>query len=600
MIWEAWITLGVVAGMIALLASNRVSTDLVFFAGLALLVALAEITGTTRLPSTAAAVAGFGNEGLITVAVLYVVVSGLVQTGGMSLIAQPLLGRPRTVTAATIRLMFPVAGVSAFLNNTPAVAMFLPVVSDLCRKLHISPSKLFIPLSYAAILGGVCTLIGTSTNLVVHGLLIEATRGSDAPARLGMFDITWVGLPCALAGMAFVVLLGRWLLPQRKAPISLGDDPRQYTVEMIVDPASALVGQSIEQAGLRHLPGLYLMEIHRGQDVLSAVAPRERLAANDRLVFVGIVESVVDLQKVRGLTPATNQVFKLDSPRAERRLIEAVVSDACPLVGKSIRGGRFRNTYNAAVIAVARGGERIARKVGDIVLRAGDTLLLEAHPSFVDEQRNRRDFYLVSAIDDSAPPRHERAWIALLILAAMVVVAALSWLTMLNAAMLAAVLMIVTGCCSISEARRSIDWEVLIVIGAALGIGAAMSTTGVADVLAREIITIAGPRPWLALLAVYAVTLVLTELMSNNAAAALMFPITMATAASLTVNYMPFVIIIMIAASCGFATPIGYQTNLMVYGPGGYRFSDYLRIGVPLDLLIMAIAVTLTPVVFPF
>ncbi len=601
MTWEAWVTLVVVAGIVVALITNRVAADLAFFAGLVVLVTIGAIFGGEHLPSPAAAVSGFGNEGLITVAVLYVVVCGMVQTGAIALITRPLFGRPRSTLAAQTRIMLPVAGFSAVLNNTPVVAMFMPVVGDLCKKMQISPSKLFIPLSYAAILGGVCTLIGTSTNLVVFGLLQEATRDMPGgPTRMGIFDITWVGLPVAAVGIGFIMLTSRWLLPVRQPPLGIGEDPRQYSVEMVVEPGSGLVGQSIEQAGLRHLPGLYLAEIDRGDQVLMAVAPTERLQAHDHLVFVGVVESVVDLQKIRGLSPATNQVFKLTAPRADRCLIEAVVSDNCPLVGKSIREGRFRNTYHAAVIAVARSGQRIARKVGDIVLRPGDTLLLEAHPSFVDAHRNRRDFYLVSAIDGSAPPRHQRAGLALAILLAMVVATGFEWLSMLNAAMLAAGLMIVTGCCSLTDARRSIDWEVLIVIGAALGIGTAASTTGVAPAFAQGLLNVAGDHPWLALAAVYLVTLTLTEAMSNNAAAALMFPFAMATAHSLQVDFMPFVIAIMIAASCGFATPIGYQTNLMVYGPGGYRFGDYLRIGVPLDGLVAIVAIGLTPLMFPF
>ncbi len=601
MTWEAWVTLAVVAGIVLALLTNRVAADLAFFAGLVTLVTIGALFGGHTLPSPAQAVIGFGNEGLITVAVLYVVVCGMVQTGAIALITRPLLGRPRSIPGAQARLMLPVAAFSAVLNNTPVVAMFLPVVGDVCKKMRLSPSKLFIPLSYAAILGGVCTLIGTSTNLVVYGLLKEATKNAPTgPAQMGIFDITWVGLPVAAIGIGFVMLASRWLLPACQPPLGIGDDPRQYSVEMNVLPGSALVGQSIEQAGLRHLPGLYLAEINRGEQVLMAVAPTERLQAGDHLVFVGIVESVVDLQKIRGLSPATSQVFKLDAPRVNRCLIEAVVSDSCPLVGKSVREGRFRNTYNAAVIAVARSGQRIARKVGDIVLRPGDTLLLEAHPSFVETHRNRRDFYLVSAVEGSTPPRHGRAWLALGILLAMVTAAGFEWLSMLNAAMLAAGLMMVTGCCSLVEARRSIDWEVLIVIGAALGIGAAANSTGVAPFFAEGLLHLAGNNPWLALTVVYLVTLTLTEAMSNNAAAALMFPFAMATAASLGVSYMPFVIAIMVAASCGFATPIGYQTNLMVYGPGGYRFGDYLRIGVPLDGLVAIVAIALTPVMFPF
>jgi di/tricarboxylate transporter len=593
--WEAWFVVGVVMALIIALARNWSPPDLLAVSALVVIVAVGAVTGSQRLPSPRVAVSGFGDAGLITVGALFVVVTGLAQTGAMSLWTHRLIGRPQTVIAAQVRVLTPVCLLSCFLNNTPVVAMFMPIVDDVCKKAQFSTSKLFLPMAYAATFGGVCTLIGTSTNLVVYGL-VQKKGLTD----LGMFDITWVGLPAAIIGIAFILLTSRWLLPDRKPAISLADDPRQYTVEMTVQPLGPLVGQSIEQAGLRHLPGLFLVEIERQGESIVAVRPQERLQANDRLVFVGVLESVVDLQKTRGLMPATNQTFKLDAPRSNRCLIEAVVSDRCPLVNRSIREGRFRTVYNAAVIAVARSGKRISARIGDIVLQPGDTLLLEAHPEFVQQQRNSRDFYLVSGVENSAPPRHEQAWLALAILVAMVTVASTGLMDILPAALLAAVLLIATRCCTITEARQSIDWSVLVVIGASLGIGDAMARTGAAEAIAARTIDLAGGSPWAVLFAVYLMAMLFTELITNNAAAVLIFPIAYEASQSLGVNYMPFVVAVMIGASAGFATPIGYQTNLMVYGPGGYRFSDYLRLGIPLDLLFMAVTVTLAPLVFPF
>ncbi|MGE3316553.1 MAG: SLC13 family permease, partial [Planctomycetaceae bacterium] len=450
-------------------------------------------------------------------------------------------------------------------------------------------------LSYAAVFGGICTLIGTSTNLVVNGFLLR-----DNLPGLKMFDLAWVGIPCSLVGIAYLVLLGRWLLPDRKPAISLSDDPRQYTVEMIVDAGGPLVGKSIEAAGLRHLPGLYLAEIDRGGEILAAVAPKTKLQAEDRLVFAGILESVVDLRRIRGLSPATNQTFKLDAPRTQRCMIEAVVSDRCPLVGKTIREGRFRTNYNAAVLALARSGKRIAGKLGDIELRPGDTLLLEAHGDFVTNQRNSSDFFLVSRVENSSPPRHEKAPIALTILIALVLLVSLEWVDMLSAGLIALCLMVFSRCCTGTEARQAIDWQVLITIGAALGIGAAIKMSGLAEAVSGNLIGLAGGKPWMVLAMVYFVTLLFTELLTNNAAAALVYPIAITTASRLEVSYMPFIIVIMIAASSGFATPFGYQTHMMVYGPGGYRFSDFLRVGIPLDMLFMAVSVAITPIFFPF
>jgi len=596
--WEGYTTVTVVILFIIGLARGWAAPDLLSLTCLAALVTIGSLTGSPRLPGPGEALAGMSNSGLITVGALFVVVAGLTQTGAMALIVQPLLGRPRTALGAQARLFLPVMTLSAFLNNTPVVAMFMPVVNEICKKTNISPSKLFLPLAYVATFGGVCTLIGTSTNLIVGGLIAEA-KLAELP-KMHMFDVTWVGLPCALAGVVYLLLFSRRLLTDRRPAISLTDDPRQYTVEMLVQPGGLLVGQSVEQAGLRHLPGLYLAEIDRQGVILPAVGPQERLQTGDRLVFVGIVESVVDLQRMRGLTPATDQTFKLNAPRTQRSLIEAVVSDRCPLVGKSIREGRFRTEYNAAVIAVARSGKRLTARIGDIVLQPGDTLLLEAHQEFVQQRRNSSHFFLVSGVENSAPTRHERAWLALLILVGMVTMASLGWLDMLAAALVAALLMILARCCTSAEARQSIDWSVLLVIGASLGIGQALDTSGAAQVVAGKLINLAGGHPWLVLVMVYFVSMVFTELVTNNAAAVLVFPIALAAATALEVSFMPFAITIMVAASGGFATPIGYQTNLMVFGPGGYKFGDYVRLGVPLDLVFMAVTVTITPLIYPF
>jgi Trk K+ transport system NAD-binding subunit len=296
-------------------------------------------------------------------------------------------------------------------------------------------------------------------------------------------------------------------------------DPREYTVEMLVEENSPLAGQTIEGAGLRHLPGMYLMEIERAGRFMPAVEPQERLESNDRLVFVGVVDSVVDLQKIRGLKPATNQVFKLDVPRPDRCLIEAVVSNSFPFLSMTIRESHFRTAYNAVIIAVARTGERLRRKIGDIVLQAGDTLLLEALPSFVDQQRNSRDFFLVSAVENSNPPRFERAWVSLAIILTLVVVVVMDWMSTLKGAMLAAGLVVATRCVSWRVARRNINWEVLLAIAASFGIGRAIEVTGLAENVAHGFIRVAGDSPWFSLLVVYAMTLLLTELLTNNTAA---------------------------------------------------------------------------------
>ena len=587
--WEAWYTLGVVGMCFGLLARNRAPPDLTMAGGLTLLL----VSGVL---SPAQALAGFANEGMITVGVLYVVVTGVRETGGIAWIVQKVLGQPRSTRHAQLKLMVPTAIFSAFLNNTPVVAMFIPAVKDWAKRYRLSVSALMMPLSFAAIVGGLCTLIGTSTNLVVNGLLMSETELGS----LGMFDIARVGVPVLLVTLLFILVTSKWLLPERQPVISQFSDAREYTVQMSVEADSPLAGMTITEAGLRHLPGLYLIEIERQGRVIPAVSPDERLEGGDLLLFAGIVESIVDLQKIRGLVPATDQVTKIDSPREERRLIEAVVSNTCPMVGKSIRDGRFRDVYNAAIVGVARNGQRLREKIGDIVLRAGDTLLLVTRPSFVEQQHNSRDFFLVSLVEDTGPVRHDKALTAGLILLGMVLAAAGGVLSMLEAAMLAAGVMIITRCTRGRIARRAVDWQVLVVIGASFGIGNALQSTGAAQAIAEGLLSLTGDTPLLALGAVFAATALFSAVATNNVAAVVMFPIALATAGALQVSFMPFAITIMVAASASFATPIGYQTNLMVFGVGGYRFNDYLRIGVPLTVLAGLVTVLLAPLWWPF
>ena len=600
------VTLLVVAGVIVALAVLKSAPDLILAGGLVLLIVLGVF------PETSLALAGFANEGLVTVAVLFVVAEGLRQTGGLGMLGRSLLGRPGNLRLVQARMMLPVSLASAFLNNTPVVAMAMPLVGDWARKHQVAVSRLLLPLSYAAILGGLCTLVGTSTTLIVNGLMIDSERADlrGAGNGLGMFEIAWVGVPIAVIGLVYIVTVSKWWLPDRRPAIDTASDPRKYTVEMLVTEGSPLVGKSIEAAGLRHLPGMYLVEIDRAGRVLPAVASGDVLEAEDRLVFVGIVESVVDLQKINGLEPATDQVFQLDGPRSQRRLVEAVVSERCPLVHRTIRGGRFRSRYAAAVIAVARHGARIEGKIGDIRLLPGDTLLLEAHPSFLERQRNSSHFYLVSAVDDFTPPRHHLAWLARSVVVAMVAVVALEWTGMLEAALVASFVMLASGCLKGPEARGAIDWSVVLGIGAGLGIGEAMRVSLAADRVAHVLFEMADAafglagetivtHPQVMLGLVAGLTLVLTNIITAKAAAVLVFPIATATADAVGTSALPFVIAVALAAASGLASPIGYQTNLMVYGPGGYRFADYLRFGGLLSVIVWVVIVLMVPWAWP-
>lgn len=593
--WEAWLTLGVAALLLVSLAFRLASTDMLAISCLGILIFAQNVTGTSRLPSANDAAGGFGNEGLITVGLLFAVVAGLELTGGTELATFWLLKRAKTLAGAQLLLLGPVALLSAFLNNTPVVAAMLPVVNDLSKRVRASSSQLLLPLSYATILGGTCTLIGTSTNLLVQGKVVE--KGMEP---LGFFEPAAVGIPLTIVGIAYMLLTSRWLLPQRRPAVSAKDDPRQYTAEMTVESGGALVGQTIEEAGLRHLPGLYLAEIQREDEVISNVGPRERLRANDLLILVGALESVVDLQKIRGLTPADNQARKLDSPAWQRKLVEAVVSSRCSVLGKTIREGRFRTNYGAAVIAVARGEKRLPGKIGDVVLEVGDVLLLDASQAFLDKRAQSHEFFLVSNVPGGSIRRPEKAWLSLAVMCAMVIAATATTVSIMTAALVASVAMIMLRCCTTDEARRSIDWSVLIVIGAAIGIGKAMDLSGAAESIAGSLLDLAGgDRIW-SLAAVFLATMLCTEMITNNAAAILMFDIAWKTAEALDCSPLPFVLAVMVAASASFSTPFGYQTNMMVYSVGGYKLTDYLRFGLPLNVIVFVLSMLIIPQVWPF
>jgi len=587
--FEGIAVLAVIGILLVLLITTQLSVDLILLAGLTTLLVFGIIDAEVAL-------AGFSNEGMLTVAALYVVAAGLKETGAIQRITQRLLGNTENVRTAQAKIMAPVMVLSAFMNNTPIVASFIPALEQWSKKTNIPLSKLLIPLSYAAILGGSCTLIGTSTNLILNGLLIQ----EPSTQSLGLFEPALIGIPAAIVGFLYLYFIGHRLLPTRGEAYSSFSDPREYTMEMLLQAGSPMVGKSVQEAGLRQLNGGFLIEIHRGQDIISAVSPGQILRESDRLIFTGVVDSMIELQQMEGLQPATNQVFKLDEARHNRSLLEAVVSATHPLRGKSIKEGGFRSRYNAVVLAVSRSGSRLNDKVGDIVLRTGDTLLIEASTTFLQRFRNASDYYLISPIQGVQLPNTSRSSLSLAILIAMVVLAGTGLLSMLQAAFLAAGIMIVLRVIGYSSGIEAIDWRILLAIAASLGLGGALQATGVAELIAEKGFSSTTSQPYLALMITYFITWGLTELITNNAAAVLIFPLALAISQQLGVDFTPFAFTIIMAASASFSTPMGYQTNLMIYGPGNYRYTDFLKIGLPLNLIIAALTLLLVPKIWAF
>lgn len=585
---EFWLTLAILGLMVTGLLLERLAPDILVFGALLLLMLSGVIDPEEAL-------GGFASPTVFTVAGLFIVAGAVRRTGALDGVARRLFGTATSLRQALLRLTSTTTCASAFLNNTPLVAVLLPVTLGWAKRMGVSPSKLLIPLSYASVAGGVCTLIGTSTVLVVNGLMV----GRGMPA-LGMFELAWVGVPCALVTIAAVTLWAPRALPARIDVLDqIGEDQRRYLVELELAAPSPLIGKTIEGAGLRRLPGLFLVRIERSTGSISPVGPGEKLQQSDRLTFAGVVETIADLKKFRGLVPIAH-----DRPAQADHgwsLHEAVVAAGSPLVGQSIRDAGFRGRYNAAVLAVHRHGERVESRIGDIVLRPGDVLLLEAQPGFARSFRNSGDFYLVSEVEDSAPPLHKRAGRALLVLGAVVLLAASGAVPVVLAALAGAGAVIALRCISAGDARQAVDFSVLAVIGASLGLARALEKSGVAAVIADFLVEVGrGLGPAGVLAAVYVAAMLLTEIMSSNAAAALVFPVAFAAAAAIDADPRPFAIAVALAAALSLATPLGYQTNLMVYGPGGYRFTDFLRLGAPLQLALAGVALALIPLVWGF
>jgi di/tricarboxylate transporter len=585
--WQAWFTLAVVVVLVVALAREMAPPAVsVLTATVALLLA--------GVIDADAAFAGFSNEAPIIVAALLVFARAADVAGIVGPLLERFFGRPDADQRwALPRLVLPVAGMSAFLNNTTLVAMTVPAVLDLCRRRGLSPSRFLIPISFAAVLGGVITTVGTSTNLTVSGLL------RDAGMRpLSLFELTPVGLPLALAGCAVIILLAGRLLPERG---SVGrhsaEAARDFTVSMRVRPGGPIDGRTVEAAGLRHLQGVFLVEVTRGERRIGPVGPEETLAGGDVLTFVGRVDDVVDLHRIRGLESTEAQ--EIDQLAGSGQAFhEAVVGP--DLVNSTLQEVGFRARFGAAVLAIHRAGQRIDAKFGEVRLHLGDTLLVLADPGFKNRHRDGRDFLLIAPLRGIPPSQGRKAGLVGLIGVGFVVASGTGLLPILHAALLAAILVMATGVLTVRQARDAVDLNIVVLIAAAFGLGAAVERSGLGAAAADLIVGLMMPLGAIgALAAILVATMLLTELISNNAAAVLAFPVAVATAAATGSDPRPFVVAVTMAASLSFLTPIGYQTNLMVYGLGGYRFGDFSRLGAPINLVVIALALILIPLVFP-
>ena len=596
MSFDAYLTLAILALTFALLIKTKIPPVAIFLGALTL-------TITFRLAPVDQSLKGFANSGMMTIGVLYMIAAGMYRTGAITLITEKLIGRPKSLPAAQAKILLPVAAGSAFLNNTPIVAMFIPVIRDLSRALRLDATRLYLPLSYASILGGTCTLIGTATNLVVAGLVLDylAMGQQHVPLhKIGMFDLTYIGVPITIVGIAFIMLTSRFLLPDPRKTDITARFKRLYSSEFVVSQKSPLIGKYLDKLGFIDAEGFQLVALQRADGSMAAIEPHTRLQAGDVLRFSATFESVPILWDTQGLEPVY-QIQKMETERSTHRLVEVVISPQCTVIGRKISDlPQPGSPYRVSIIALSRNGQPVPGPLSEVRIEAGDDVILEVDEAFFHENLNEVEFSLTKRLTGVRFKRYDRALTATLITAAMVLAAALGWMSMLNAALLATGAMLLTGCMTLRWAGRSVDFPILIVIASAMGLEAAVTESGLAMAIADLLLWIGGKDPYVAITMVFLGCILMDTLVTNVASAVFMFPIALDMAAVLGVNGMPFVMTLMVGASCSFISPMGYQTNLMVYGPGSYRFTDFVKIGVPLTLVVGIVTIALVPRVWPF
>ncbi len=529
---------------------------------------------------------GMANEQIAVIILLLLLGDIIRKTDIIDGLFDKVFRKTKSYRGFLIKMIVVVSGFSAFLNNTPLVAIMIPYVHNWSKRNNIKPSKLLIPLSYAAILGGCATLIGTSTNLIVNGLVTDQLI-IPGLKPLELFDFTIVGLPMIFLGTIYLTLFGNKLLPDRKDVIAdFSTKSREYLVEAQIRPNSKLIGKTIEGAGLRNLKGAFLVEITRGEQRLSAVSPSEIMQEEDILVFAGDTESIAEMiNSDTGLALTQIGMF-VKKPHTE--VLEIVVSHNSTLITKTVRQTGFRGKYDAAILAVHRNGERIPGKIGAVKLKAGDVLLLLAGDDFAKRSYDTHDFYLISKIREFRKLKLYKSLTLFGGVAAAIFLSAIGVISLFMALMILMIIILLLKIASPKDIPKSIDYNLAIIIVLSLAIGTAMIKTGMADIIANFIISVFKPFGPLGLLfGIFLITNLLASYITNKAAAAIIFPISVTAAINLGLPTTPFILIVAFAAAANFITPIGYQTNLMVYGPGGYSFKDYMKIGLPLTFIYM-------------
>jgi len=588
--WRGWFTIVVFLLTFFALIKEIRPPDITMLVSAGVLV----ITGILRPEQF---LAGFSKDIIVTIAMLCIIVRTLEIHAILHIVGKRMLSLSDNIYRQYLSYMVPVAGASAFMNNIPIVLLMTPTVRNWALRLKRNPSKYLIPLSYAAIVGGVCTIIGTSTNLVVEGMV----RRYTAVISLGFFELAWIGLPCVVVVLLYMLFVGRHFLPERPDPaLAMAEQTREFTTEFLVEEECPLANRSVVEVGQKYLRGQLLLQIERNNTNIDSPSGDLVIFVGDRLVFSGDVNQIAELHGIKGLKSLADPKFELDLTSSH--FSEVVIPTTSLLVGKTLKQINFRDQYGASVFAVYREGWRVPGNVADVSLQAGDTLMLLSGEPWHGRGFYTNDFYYIR---HSEKLQVFHPWRAFLVIGTLIgmVTAATMGMSIMIASLAAVFFLIFTRSITIREAQNSVVWNLLLLIACSFAVGKAMEVTGVALYFAKTIFSVVGPEPYHIVGGILFVTILGTELITNTAAAVILFPIAVQIV-QLAGFHSPeaiktMAVTIALGCSCCFAIPTGYQTHMIVFGPGGYRFTDFMKVGAPLDVLIWMIGTLLIPILWP-
>ena len=583
----AWITIVTVLSIFVVMARTRVPAEVTFLGALTVLLVTGVVTEEEGM-------AGFGSEPVVVHAAFFVVIAGLMQTGVLYWLTNHVLGSPRNYHNAIVRLMAPISLLAALLNSVNVVALFIDTVKIWARKLDIPASKLLLPLSYAASLGGMCTLLGNSSNLVIAGLYAKQTGQS-----LNIFEPLLPGLALTVAGILLVIVLQRFI-PSRESPEQSFETTSDYTAELLVPTDHPFIGETVKDAGLYSIKGGSLVEIVRfDKEIIMPVNPDEPLMGGDRLVYAGQINEILELKRSHGLVAADHHVWSINEIDTKRKMRTAYVRFGSDLIGTKMTESTFEHENDVVLVAVARQGKRVDGQPREIRLQAGDSLLLECPPNSDNqiEQDNKRRLTFFDS--HFVPQIGQRTVIAAVVLLMMFLLSSFHVMPLMATTMLAAGAMLFFRCCRIDRVTKYIEWELLLILGSTVVFSVAITKTGITDVIASSMLDICGSNPYIVMAVMCLLASIVSEFVSDVGSSAVFFPIIWQQALLLGCNPMPFVMSLMLSVTISFASPIGSSTHILIYGPGSFRFTDFARLGVIMHVVLLALCLVLVNLIYP-